>query len=276
MKTRFKLFAVIVFLTPVISGNGYAHWPWDGVRVCTYESSQAGQRMIPDGCGGAFITFQDSRSGNYDIYAQRIDSTGALLWDPEGVVVSSHSSSDNNPRIVSDGAGGIVIVWGWVQLFAQRLDAGGNILWTANGVPIGSIPGTERDARVTSDEMDRTIIVWSVMADGDQDIYAQKLDADGTSLWAAAGVPVCTHASYSWYPDIAHDGEGGAIIIWQDYRPITYNVYAQRIDSLGVAQWTTDGIPVCAQSEYQGKYEIAPDGSGGAVIAWQCRPGPSG
>jgi hypothetical protein len=64
------------------------------------------------------------------------------------------------------------------------------------------------------------------------------------------------------------DGRGGAIIVWTDYRPAP-DIFAQRVDSMGIAQWTMNGVPVCGDSDHvQLEPVAASDGAGGALIAW--------
>ena len=44
---------------------------------------------MSDGAGGAIITWQDSRSGGSDIYAQRIVGSGGVQWTADGVPIST-------------------------------------------------------------------------------------------------------------------------------------------------------------------------------------------
>jgi hypothetical protein len=62
-----------------ISSSGAIQWSADdGVAICKAGYSQWHPTIISDGSGGAIITWQDGRSGNYDIYAQRIYKDGKL------------------------------------------------------------------------------------------------------------------------------------------------------------------------------------------------------
>ena len=61
-----------------VSDAGVMLWAVDGVALCTAPQNQEEPAIAPDGAGGAIITWQDARSGEYDIYAQRIDDTGEL------------------------------------------------------------------------------------------------------------------------------------------------------------------------------------------------------
>ncbi len=90
---------------------------------------------------------------------------------------------------------------------------------------------------------------------------------------STTNTPVCTLAgSQHTAPQMCSDGSDGAIIVWQDTRNSSTNIYAQRIDATGHARWTANGIRVCTPSgnnAIQQSPVIASDGSGGAYIVWQ-------
>lgn len=93
-----------------------------------------------------------------------------------------------------------------------------------------------------------------------------------TGAWPGSpydATPLALAAGHQVYPDAASDGAGGAIVVWRDGRNDGADVYAQRISATGETLWTTDGVPVCTATGEQSEPRIAPDGSGGAVIAWQ-------
>ena len=52
-----------------------------GVQVSTTGNQCT---MVPDGAGGATVAWQDNRTGtNFNIFAQRVDGTGATQWTAE-------------------------------------------------------------------------------------------------------------------------------------------------------------------------------------------------
>jgi hypothetical protein len=73
-------------------------------------------------------------------------------------------------------------------------------------------------------------------------------------------------------PELTPDGSGaGAIVAWKHSAgggPDQY-IYAQRVNSSGVVQWTADGIEICSAPDRQLEYRIVYDGSGGAIVAWE-------
>lgn len=101
------LAASIVCIFIIAVPSIHAMWTDGGIPVCIYAGSQSNPAIISDGTGGAIITWKDSRSGN-DIYAQRIDGSGAVLWASDGIPVRSHAEGQRDPVIVSDSAGEFV------------------------------------------------------------------------------------------------------------------------------------------------------------------------
>jgi hypothetical protein len=80
---------------------------------------------------------------------------------------------------------------------------------------------------------------------------------------------VCDTAGTQDNPAICSDGFGGAIIAWQDGRSAPTHIYAQRIDNNGAILWTRQGVLLCKTSSLEQNPVIAPDGKGGAYVAWQ-------
>lgn len=83
--------------------------------------------------GGAIATWMQSGQANPDIYAQRIDATGAPVWTLDGRPASLAISAQRNPWIASDGAGGAVLAWEdarsvtAARIYAQHVNANGSL-----------------------------------------------------------------------------------------------------------------------------------------------------
>ena len=90
------LSAVLAF---AMSSPAAAAWNATGNPVCTEPHGQANMSIVTDQASGAVVTWQDDRFGNSDIFAQRVDSTGARLWSVDGapvpVVVPSNRPSSS-------------------------------------------------------------------------------------------------------------------------------------------------------------------------------------
>lgn len=227
-----------------VDSNGVTQWIWNGVPVCAVAGFQTDPLLKPDGEHGAILIWDDQRDGNHDIYAQRIDSNGAILWAPDGVPISTNGYDQEHPRIISDGAGGAIIIWEDyrnlnVDIYGQRLDAGGNPLWQADGAPLCTTPEHQQNMAVTTDGASGVIITWVDPRSGQNGIYIQKVDADGMLLWHPNGSALSIELASLNHPRITSDLEGGAIIGWQGYRSGTSNdIFVQRVYANGAPVWT--------------------------------------
>ncbi len=91
---------------------GYVLWQADGVAVGTATNQSAKPQLATDGSNGAIVTWQDGRSGShFDIYAQRVDQDGNVLWQANGLAASLAAGDQNSPGITSDGIGGAILAW---------------------------------------------------------------------------------------------------------------------------------------------------------------------
>lgn len=258
-----------------LSSGGIVSWATDGVPVCSAGDHQYSPQIIADGSGGAIITWADQRSGLADIYAQRISAAGAMLWDVNGVAICDTSMSQDGPQLVSDGSGGAIITWHDYRstvdagIFAQRVDPNGNVLWTSSGVTICRETGNQLDPQIISDGAGGAIITWTDYRYGNDDIFAARVDADGTPLWTTNGVPICTAMGGQEDPQIISDGAEGAIFTWMDYRSGAYDIYANRVDGTGTPLWTADGVAICTAASKQEDPKLVSDGAGGAIITWE-------
>ena len=145
--------------------------------------------------------------------------------------------------------------------------ARGEVLWDPSGEPLSVETRNQERPRLVGDEESGAIVVWEDDRQDSPGIYAQRVLSDGTAAWATNGISLSGHGGVYW-PELVADGAGGAIVTWIDERAGNRDVYAQRVSSDGTVAWTTGGISVCAAPGDQYVHSIAPDGAGGAIVAW--------
>ena len=89
--------------------------------------------------------------------------------------------------------------------------------------------------------------------------------------------PISTAVGNQISSSIISDGNGGAIIAWNDnqvdsyHNTLSWAINTQRINASGVVQWTADGVAIGTMSKSPGIITppaITSDGSGGAIITW--------
>ncbi|MFA4949184.1 MAG: T9SS type A sorting domain-containing protein, partial [Candidatus Krumholzibacteriia bacterium] len=186
-----------------VNASGVVQWTADGVALCTPMMSQYSPTIVSDGAGGAIVTWWDYRNG-YDIYAQRVNASGVVQWTADGVALCAVGWDQCNPTIVSDGAGGAIVTWddsrsgGGYDIYAQRVNASGVVQWTANGVALCTATGYQYSPTIVSDGAGGAIVTWWDYRSGNNDIYAQRVDANGWAITNAdaPAVPVELHQNY--------------------------------------------------------------------------------
>lgn len=245
--------------------DAYGNYMWgeNGTAICNADLGQYGPKICNDGTGGAIITWNDQREGDY---AQRVDPNGNSLWQNNGTMICGYGQSIWGMK--SDGENGMIFSYSQYSLeegnfFGQKLDSAGNKVWGANGTKITSYkdPDYLFDIQICSDGEGGALFAWSlrknwhslVLLYNNTDIYAQKINLNGQAVWKENGLPVCVPASNFRSDDpklqICNDGTGGAIVSYEFVRtnnafygnfPYLLDIHAQRISSSGDLQWNVE------------------------------------
>lgn len=260
-----------------VNQNGIVQWSAGGKALCTVRGNRINPKLQKDGKGGAIITWQDKRSGFYDIYAQRVNASGNLLWGNGAKVICNAANTQNNPKIdPSNTTGGAYITWADKRngtdydIYLQKVDSNGNIQFATNGISVCNASGSQSAPDILSNKVEGVIICWKDYRAGNSDIYAQRIAANGTIIWAANGVPVCTSPRDQINPNICEDFYGGAIITWQDTNLVNDNdIKAQRISYAGNAMWAANGISIGTAVDIQKSPKNISDGQGGSIFVFQ-------
>jgi hypothetical protein len=227
-----------------LSAVGVPLWRVDGVPVCAAAGDQSRPIAAPNGSyGGAVVAWIDARSGNDDLYAQRLLDAGAPSWEPDGVAVCPASGAQNGLVMTpSDANGGLLLAWvdrrgGSADIFAQKIVSTGASAWLAGGAPVCTAAGDQINAGIVPDGVGGALVVWrDGRTDPEPDIYIQHLNASGYSAWAVNGVAVCALSGAQTDPAVVPDGAGGAIVSWTSPHPDQPSAFAgccQRIDRSG-------------------------------------------
>ncbi len=203
-------------------------------------------------------------------------ATPITISASEIISISAADDGQLFPQGVSDGNGGAIIVWedyrtrkDW-DVYVQRVDRTNTMLWEKNGLPISVADRNQRRLRMIGHD-ENVVVVWNDRRGrSDWDIYAQAVSLDGKILWETDGIPVCTNVADQSTQAILSDGEGGAIIVWEDERISSefQDLYIQRINSMGQPMWEHDGIPVFPSESLQSNPILIEDGEQGFYIVW--------
>ncbi|MBN2071700.1 MAG: hypothetical protein JW814_09615, partial [Candidatus Krumholzibacteriota bacterium] len=275
-----KLQILFLFLLLICSPSLVsAYWDPSGLIVCSESDDQLEAQIISDGNGGTIFVWQDERNGNWDIYAQRVDISGTILWANGGIPICTVPNDQLNPHIAYDGNGGALITWSdnrgaTSDIYAQRINSSGVIQWAENGVAISTLTSSnEYDPKIAFDGIDGAIIVWTDSRNLMYDIFAQKVNFEGIIQWIENGIVVCSEENNQSQSNIIKDGLGGVIVSWDDSREGNYYhcIYTQRIDASGSLLWAINGVGVTNIGDNRSHYshQICSDGAGGVIVTWK-------
>lgn len=270
-------------------------WPtpaaFSNVAITGSNGSTGPYRVVEASDGNYLVAF--SNSG--DIHVQKIDaSDGSDLWASGGAEVSGTAQTHpdayfdiptSHIDMIPDASGGAYIVWaerdsggttGDGDIFVQHLDSSGSKLWGANGVRLftGGAPfeGTpfllETPtnlflAYTYSNPSPASRTTWVVALNKSTGAFDSGFNG-GSPIRADDGL---SGGRKIW--GMVSDGGNGAIVVYTDTVGIG-QVYASRINTNGTKAWehiqvsTGDGV-----NDGNHRAAIAPDGSGGAIIAWR-------
>jgi hypothetical protein len=190
--------------------TGRALWAKDGVAVIEIEGDQFGQKLLPDGTGGAIVSWIDKRfeSIKANIYAQRVTYKGELDWREDAIeVASNHNTDKSYVSIVSDNRGGIIAVFkekreGNNLIYGQKLFNTGTYVSQIVGLTVQSVQDSVKISWYSANEPGNTTF----------DIERSSQSESGGTRWGVIGSifsEVKSSAKYYEYYDIPD--ESGSI-----------------------------------------------------------------
>lgn len=183
-------------------------------------------------------------------------------------------------RVVSDGAGGLFAVWTDTRnsstgydIYAQHLGANGRPLWAANGVEVVRVSSIQELPQLVADGAGGVIVIWHdhrVFNDGRSHLFAQRLDANGSPLWAPNGIRVAASNASQHNAVIAPRAAGGVVVAWHDERnsPNT-SLVAQAFDLNGNPQLGDSGIVLTTDTVVLSNLNVVPIAGGDTMVLWR-------
>lgn len=263
------LLAGILLAVPIAAS---AQWQEEGLQI-PEPGHSVDAYVIPDGQGGMIYTYERAVGNVGNIYAQRVDGRGNLLWGPQGVAVCEQEPGDQDvPDIVSDGQGGAYVVWRddrmptYTTIYAQHLNAGGAISYAADGMALVTGSGFDVGPPEISATPDGdAVVVFRLEIGSSYQLRAQKLDPQGYA-WAYGGVIVHTTSMYIMQYDVGVMRDGTTCAVFLDDVPtLNDEVLGIGLDPSGASLWGP--VTVLSGSEDERLSDVVVDEYGGLYVA---------
>ena len=256
-----------------LDGDGGPVWAADGVPVSLARGDQRAPRLMTDGHGGAWVVWEDLRSGDVELYAQALDANGAPHWSPDGVALVNGPGSQASPDLVGDAIGGVLVTWrdsrrsagvagAAEDVYAQRLDPDGNPRWAVNGVAVAS--GIDAGAHPTAiaDGSGGMVVAWEGAA-----VTTQRIDSTGVPVWGPDGLAISSEPGR--LPALV-PLEGGVMVVWRSGIVIGGDnaIRVCRVTTSGVVR-DSGGVTVSGTRGPKTDLVAIADGAGGAIAGWR-------
>lgn len=247
------------------------------IPVSTAIDGQFLPWVVDDGEGGVIVMWEDYRTGkDWDVYAQRVDSTNTPRWEQNGIKICTADRNQRRLRMIRHDKHAIV-VWNdrrdrsnW-DIYAQAVTLNGEILWQTDGIPICTNTADQSTQAILSDGEGGAIFIWEDERRSSefQDLYIQRVNAKGEPMWATDGIPVFPSESLQSEPILVADGLGGFYVVWWDvigYDAWHIMAYRMRLDATPL--WERPRL-VSPTEGMQGEPRVIADGEGGIIVLWQ-------
>lgn len=232
--------------------------------------------VVVDYSGGAFFFWMENISGKSVLRASHVDKDLRKNWrgevisisDPKQSVLSYTANRFGNSVYLS-----LQYQGQKKEIKNQLVTRSGKLPWGPEGKIITTLKGNQLNPQ--SAIIDSSIyLTWTHEFNNDKDIFIQKFDKDGRTLWQKGGLPVIKLSGDQFGQKLIHDEKGNLIITWIDNRvdSLNGNIYIQKIDSHGNLLWDSLSVMIGSSNNSQKSYlSLVPDGSGGAIAVFKER-----
>ena len=222
--------------------------------------------------GGAIYVWSDTKLGERDLWAQKVDGAGNMVWG-EPVLIDGKPDRQEDPVITRTNDNNYVIAWIDFSadldgdVYAQKIDGEGNLLWQEGGVPVCTLAGMQIALNMEPDNEGGVYIIWVDSRNPSKDLFGQRLSANGSPLWIINGIPIATGLGDEMQNTMLPDGEGGMIIAYTHSYAGNDDLYAKRFNANGTMVWQNTLVISEAEGS-QSDIRMAALNDGNFVFTW--------
>ncbi len=207
--------------------NGNAQWDNPAVAVgpVVFPMGNWSQQLVAEASGGSFLAWTQMSGNVQNAVAQLISVEGVPVWTG-GVDLSTNSSNFRmSPMLsIAEETQELMAVWKESNgsqsqrgIFAQRLDSNGNQLWGSTGTTVVALNNSYDYLDLAVAGLGEEIISAYIQQSSNMsgDIYANRLDAEGNSVWTEETVTV-TNSGMAKSDMVTGKGPNCLFITWSE------------------------------------------------------------
>lgn len=286
------IFTLLICLPAMV----FAQWsnnPTLNTKIVDTIVMQVQPKIVVNNNGESYISwFSDPGGWQFDVYMQRLDKSGNMLWDESGLLISDHPTMSwtTDYDLVLDKQDNAILITqdertGNSDVFIYSISTNGNFNWGENGIALTNDDDFDPSPAAIVDQEGNIVTMWEAMP-VDSNIFIsislQKLSPDGELLWD--NVVIENDTASCWMPHMIGTEDTCTIVVWIETQkrdtatPIGdwgfMHAYAQKIDANGNFVWfdkvvidTLFNMPL-----FPFIPSLATDGNGGLFVSWMAFP----
>jgi len=231
-----------------IDRTGKRLWDSSGVVIREFiaKAGIGDFQIVTDDYQTFMISWFDQREP-WQWYVQRIDLSGQIAFEKNGRPIPIESKTFNNLRsVVSDGNGGMYMARGRSigegGLVVDKITKDGVFPWPSEGIPVYTggpfdmVGDRHRGAIIAG------VYFTSPSPTNDAEGRIQRIDSTGQLLWGKNAKIFTPDADVKTFPHLVSDGNGGALVTWDDTTGGKRQRFVARFDQNGAMLWQTAGF----------------------------------
>jgi hypothetical protein len=247
---RFYFSILLLFVT----NTYYSQWstnPNENLQVAVHGGNI---HAVPDGKGGAILTFNNF---DYDVvttYLQSVDRYGYLKWTEPKIIADGPGpknygvglfSSDDDKYIFGYISGytyidSNLIQYAFFDPYIQKIDTNGNKLWGEYGIKLNpNSPSQRVNMFMCNDGNGGIYAFWKISPPPDysdyDSLFLQHISKAGEKLWGENGIFIGDSIADNYSFWIVNDDSGG---VYVQYRKKDTVYCIEKFDSLGTLIWS--------------------------------------
>jgi hypothetical protein len=250
-----------------LSPAAFAAWPEGGLKFAAGTQDQKIAGVAASVGNGAVFLWTDRSLGFADLWLQRVDGQGQLMWG-SGVRVEPAAYEKLRPRLLATSDGGAYVAWckdigSAYELYLQRFTAQGQPAW-ASALLLGTTSPGFFPFLCSDGPAGGAIAAWTTN-DSPPAIRSQRVSTLGAVQWGASGLLVDSNAGMMGLGGLVASGSAQALLFWESFD----SHFVQKVSS-GSVVWPL-AKTVCASYSPRGPDTLlfGSDGQGGAVISFR-------
>jgi hypothetical protein len=209
-----------------------------------------------------------------DVFARIFSSDGTPETSPLRIDTSSVSEPREDPWVGSDTSGRYIVAWtdyasSFPAIHAQRFDGLGQTTGSKLRINDEEATGERHDPTLSAEASGAFAVCWMDKRNSDYDIYARTVTSYGFLQQESNSLNDDSSGASQMSPRIATKSDGGFMVVWEDFRNSSPDIYLKRFNSGGEPLGNDLKVNDDSGNIYHGLPDIASDQSGNFVTVWE-------